>query len=205
MSTKHIQKHWDNIYTKNSPQDVSWFQKKPAMSLNIIQRISNYKAKIIDVGGGASVLADFLLKLGYSNIAVLDISDTVILHAKKRLADKAARIEWYVKDITDFVPSHRYDIWHDRAVFHFLTDKKSRDLYVKSLKDALPPGGYAIIATFAKDGPKKCSGLAIVQYDSLSIQHELGDDFILLENQSEMHLTPKGSEQHFIYFLFQRI
>ena len=96
-------------------------------------------------------------------------------------------------------------LWHDRAVFHFLTDKKSRDLYVKSLKDALPSGGYAIIATFAKDGPKKCSGLEIVQYDSLSIQKELGTDFIFLEEQSEIHHTPKGSEQHFIYFLFQRI
>ncbi len=120
------------------------------MSLNIIQRIRNDNAKIIDVGGGASVLADFLLDLGYSNIAVLDISDKAILHAKKRLADKAARIEWYVKDITEFVPLHPYDIWHDRAVFHFLIDKKSRDLYVKALKNTLPSGGYAIIATLAQ-------------------------------------------------------
>ncbi len=204
MNKKNSQEYWDDIYTKNQPDEVSWFQKEPAISLKIIQNISNNKTQIIDIGGGASVLTDYLLTLGYSNVAVLDISKKAIEHAKKRLAELAVKVEWYVKDITDFIPSHLYDIWHDRAVFHFLVDPKSRGFYVKTLKNSLKAEGYAIIATFAKDGPKKCSGLDIVQYDSLSIQHELGDEFTLIEHQSESHLTPKGNEQHFNYFLFQR-
>lgn len=135
---------------------------------------------------------------------MLDISKKAIEHAKKRLAELAVKVEWHVKDITDFIPSHPYNIWHDRAVFHFLLDSKSRELYIKTLKNTLRVEGYALIATFAKDGPKKCSGLDIVQYDCLSIQHELGDKFTLLEHHSEIHIAPKGNEQHFNYFLFQR-
>jgi 2-polyprenyl-3-methyl-5-hydroxy-6-metoxy-1,4-benzoquinol methylase len=204
VNIKNRQEHWDDIYTKNHPDEVSWYQKEPTISLKVIRRLSNNKTHIIDIGGGASVLTDCLLKLGYSNVSVLDISKKAIDHAKRRLAEQAVKVEWYVKDITDFIPSHPYDIWHDRAVFHFLVDSKSRNLYIKTLKNALRAEGYALIATFAKDGPKKCSGLDIVQYDSLSMQHELGDEFTLLEHQSEIHLTPKGNEQHFNYFLFQR-
>jgi len=204
VNIKNIYEHWDDIYTKNHPEEVSWFQKEPTISLNIIQRLSNNKAHIIDIGGGASVLTDYLLKIGYSNVSVLDISKKAIEHAKRRLAEQAVKVEWYVQNVTDFTPSYLYDIWHDRAVFHFLLDSKSRNLYINTLKKALKDDGYALIATFAKDGPKKCSGLDIVRHDSLSIQHELGDEFTLLENQSEIHLTPKGKEQHFNYFLFQR-
>lgn len=204
MNIKNSREYWDDIYTKNRPDEVSWFQKEPTISLNLIQRLSDNKAQIIDIGGGVSVLTDCLLKLGYSNVAVLDISKKAIDQAKIRLAEQAIKVEWYVKDITDFIPSHPYDIWHDRAVFHFLVDPKSRGAYVKALKNSLSPKGYAIIATFAKDGPKKCSGLDIVQYDSLSIQDELGDEFTLMEYQSEIHLTPKMNEQNFNYFLFQR-
>lgn len=204
MNINNSQEYWDDVYTKNRPDEVSWFQKEPTISLNLIQKLSNNKAQVIDIGGGASVLADYLLKLGYSNIAVLDISKKAIDHTKTRLVNQAVKVEWYVKDITDFIPSHPYDIWHDRAVFHFLVDPKSRALYIKTLKNTLRPEGYALIATFAKDGPKKCSGLDIMQYDSLSIQHELGDEFTLIEHQSEIHLTPKGNEQLFNYFLFQR-
>lgn len=199
---KISKQYWDDIYTKNIPQEVSWFQKEPTISLKIIQSINN-NARIIDVGGGASTLVDCLLKLGYSDLAVLDISDKAILYAKSRLDDQANKVKWYVNDVTSFIPSDRYDIWHDRAVFHFLTDKNSRELYVKTLKNTLEPGGHAIIATFAKDGPKKCSGLDIIQYDNQSMQNELGNEFILLENKYESHLTPKGHTQHFIYFLFQ--
>jgi 2-polyprenyl-3-methyl-5-hydroxy-6-metoxy-1,4-benzoquinol methylase len=203
MEIKSNQEYWDNIYTKNRPDEVSWFQKEPTLSLNLIQRLSDNNASIIDIGGGASVLADCLLKLSYSNIAVLDISEMAIDHTKRRLEEHATKVEWYVKDISDFIPSHQFDIWHDRAVFHFLMDPKSRALYIKALKNTLRARGYAIIATFAQDGPKKCSGLDIVQYDGLSMQHELGDEFELLEHQFEMHLTPKGNQQHFNYFLFQ--
>lgn len=205
MDSKENQQYWNNIYTKNNPNEVSWFQQEPFISLQLIKRVSNNTARILDVGGGASVLTDYLLKSNFTNIGVLDISDKAMDHAKKRLAEQAGKVEWYVKDITDFVSSHPYDIWHDRAVFHFLTNSKSRALYIKTLKNTLNPGGYAIIATFAKEGPTQCSGLDIVQYDNSSIQHELGDDFILIDSQSDIHITPKNREQHFNYFLFKRL
>lgn len=197
------QEHWNNIYTKNRPDEVSWFQKEPRVSLELIKTLGNHKASIIDVGAGASVLALNLLKLGYSNLSVLDISQKAIEHAQKQLADQAVKIQWHISDVIDFIPVHQFDIWHDRAVFHFLIEQKSRELYIKTLKNSLNDEGYAIIATFAKDGPKKCSGLDIVQYDSLSMQHELGDEFTLIKNCSEVHLTPKNNEQQFNYFLFQ--
>lgn len=204
MDQNNNKQHWEKIYSEKNPQDVSWFQKEPVVSLKIIQNISNNKAQIIDVGGGASVLVDYLLKLGYFNIAVLDISGKAIEYAKRRLADQADKVEWYEKDITQFMPSHPYDIWHDRAVFHFLTDKESRESYKNALKSTIKSGSHVIIATFAKDGPKKCSGLDVVQYDSSSIQDEIGDEFLLLESQFETHLTPSGKEQRFNYFVFKR-
>lgn len=135
---------------------------------------------------------------------MLDISGKAIEYAKRRLADQADKVEWYEKDITQFTPLHAYDIWHDRAVFHFLTDRKSRASYINALESTIKSGSHAIIATFAKDGPKKCSGLDIVQYDSSSIQEEIGDKFVLLESQPEIHITPSGKEQRFNYFVFQR-
>ena len=204
MNKENTKSHWENIYTEKLPQDVSWYQQEPIISLEIIQRFGDKNARIIDVGGGESVLVDRLLKEGYSNLAVLDISGKAIEYVKKRLSDQASKIEWFEKNITEFVPLHAYDIWHDRAVFHFLTDMKSRHLYVNVLKNAVKSGSHIIIATFAKDGPKKCSGLDIVQYDNPSIQHELGDEFILLDSQFESHITPAGKEQRFIYFIFQR-
>ena len=204
MNSKNSKQYWNEIYTNNLPEEVSWFQKEPTVSLEIIQRISNKKSRIIDVGGGASTLTSCLLKKGYSHVAVLDISEKAIEYAKEKFADQANKVEWYVDDITSFVSPHPYDIWHDRAVFHFLTDKESRNLYINTLKNTLNPGAYVIMASFAKDGPTKCSGLDIMQYDATSIQHELGNEFLLLENQFETHQTPKGNKQHFIYFLFQR-
>lgn len=204
MNKENTKLHWENIYTEKLPQEVSWYQQEPTVSLEIIRHFSDKSARIIDIGGGVSVLIDHLLKRGYSNLALLDISAKALEHVKNRLSDQAAKIEWFEKDITEFVPPHTYDIWHDRAVFHFLTDIKSRQLYVNVLKNAVKPGSHIIIAAFAKDGPKKCSGLDTVQYDNASIQHELGDEFILLDSQPETHITPAGKEQRFIYFVFQR-
>lgn len=204
MNKENTKIYWESIYAEKHPQDVSWYQQEPTISLKIIRHFSDKNARIIDVGGGASVLVDHLLKSGYSKLTVLDISGKAIGHAKNRLPDQATTIEWFEKDITEFIPPHTYDIWHDRAVFHFLTEIKSRQMYVNVLKNAVKSGSYIIIAAFAKDGPKKCSGLDIVQYDNPSIQHELGDEFILLENQFETHITPAGKEQRFIYFVFQR-
>src|SRR3990167_3289146 len=180
MSKNDIKQHWESIYSEKLPQEVSWFQVEPTVSLVLIQKVSHKNARVIDVGCGASLLVDCLLKLDYSNIAVLDISSKAIEYDKKRLLESANKIEWIVDDVTHFKPSHPYDVWHDRAVFHFLVDKDARESYVKVLKNAMKSGGHVIIATFAKDGPKKCSSLDVVQYDVPSIQHELGDEFILL-------------------------
>ena len=204
MDSKKIKQHWENIYAEKKPEEVSWFQAEPIISLKLIQKIGHQNAQIIDVGGGASTLVDHLLKLGYANIAVLDISNTAIEYDKKRLLGSANKIEWIVDDVTQFKPLHSFDIWHDRAVFHFLVKKSDRESYVNTLKDTIKSGGHVILATFAKEGPKKCIGLDIVQYDTPSIQHEFGDEFILLESQTEMHVTPKGNEQKFVYFLFKR-
>lgn len=204
MSNTHNKQYWDDIYTNKSSESVSWFQKEPTLSIKLIQSLGNYQSRIIDVGAGASLLVDNLLNLGYSNVAVLDVSERAIEQVKKRLADQVTQVEWYVNDITQFKPAHVYDIWHDRAVFHFLTNEKSRKSYLQVLKNTIKAGGYVIIASFAKDGPKKCSGLDIVQYDIASIKKEFGDEFILLESQLEKHVTPAGNEQQFIYFIFQR-
>lgn len=204
MKTDKSKEHWEKIYAEKKPQQVSWFQIEPTISLQIIKNISDHNSRIIDVGGGESVLVDDLITLGYSNIAVLDISGRAISHVKNRLQDKAKNIEWYEKDITQFIPLHVYDIWHDRAVFHFLINQESRDAYIHVLKNATAKRSYVIIATFSKDGPKKCSGLDTIQYDSSTIQSELGDQFQLLASQTEIHITPSANEQRFIYFLFQR-
>lgn len=204
MDKKTSKDHWENIYTAKAPQELSWFQSEPTISLQIIKNLSDVNSSIIDVGGGESVLVDYLIDLGYLDMSVLDISNKAIEHVKKRLNEKAINIEWHEKDITQFIPLRTYDIWHDRAVFHFLTDQKSKDSYIKALKAATKKGSHIIIATFSKDGPTKCSGLDIVQYDDSSIESELGDQFQLLASQSEIHITPAGNEQRFIYFLFRR-
>lgn len=205
MDLINRKQYWNEIYEKKHPEEVSWFQKKPTISLQFIHDIGNKKSRIIDVGGGTSTLTEHLLKSGYPNVAVLDISDKAIEYAKEKLKNQSDEVEWYVDDITKFVSPHPYDIWHDRAVFHFLTDKTSRELYVKTLKNTVNSGSHVIIATFSKDGPTKCSGLDIVQYDVDSIERELGDEFLLVENRLETHETPNGNKQNFIYFLFQRL
>ncbi len=195
--------HWENIYKEKSPLDVSWFQKEPALSLELIRntQVANNEA-IIDVGGGASVLVDYLCKEGFTNLAVLDISGNALSCAKKRLGDFAQNVEWYESDITQFDAPHQFSLWHDRAVFHFLANKSDRNNYVKALINALRPGGHAIIAAFAIGGPEKCSGLDIVQYDAAKLVAELGEDFELVEERSEVHITPADKKQTFVYFRF---
>ncbi len=195
--------HWENIYKEKSPLDVSWFQKEPALSLELIRntQVANNEA-IIDVGGGASVLVDYLCKEGFTNLAVLDISGNALSCAKKRLGDFAQNVEWYESDITQFDAPHQFSLWHDRAVFHFLANKSDRNNYVEALKNALRPGGHAIIAAFAIGGPEKCSGLDIVQYDAAKLVAELGEDFELVEERSEVHITPADKKQTFVYFRF---
>lgn len=197
--------HWENIYSEKSPLEVSWYQKEPTLSLNLIQNCQLEKSRaIIDVGGGASLLVDKLLEQGYSKLAVLDISANALELAKQRLGAKADTVEWYASDITEFVAPHSFALWHDRAVFHFLTEAMDRQKYIAALKAALPSGGYVILAAFAIGGPTMCSGLNIVQYDAAKICHELGDDFELIEEGGETHLTPAGKEQLFGCFRFVR-
>jgi len=196
--------HWEDVYKDKSPLDVSWYQSEPVLSLQFIHNTQiDHDAAIIDVGGGASVLVDHLCKQGYSNIAVLDISAKALSCVKDRLGDRADYIEWYDEDVTCFKPAHQFALWHDRAVFHFLTDKTDRRNYVDVLKRALMPNGHLIIAAFAIGGPTKCSGLDIVQYDAEKLKAELGEDFELVEEANEKHVTPSKTEQQFSYFRFR--
>jgi SAM-dependent methyltransferase len=198
--------HWQNVYQDKSSLDVSWYQKEPILSLELIHstQVARDEA-IIDVGGGASVLVDYLHKEGFTNLAVLDISGNALASAKKRLGDSAKSIEWVEADITQFDAPHQFSLWHDRAVFHFLTDQSDRKSYVKAIKHALRPGGHLIIAAFAIGGPEKCSGLEIVQYDAEKLIAELGADFELVEERNEAHITPANKEQKFMYFRFIKI
>lgn len=195
--------HWENVYQQKSADDVSWYQKQPAISLQLIHNTGLARdAALIDVGGGASVLVDYLIKEGYRHPAVLDISANALAVAKQRLADQADRVEWFVSDVTQFQPPHPFQLWHDRAVFHFLTDKADREHYIKVLNNTLPSGGHLIMAAFAIGGPEKCSGLDIVQYDADKLMAELGEGFELIEEKSELHITPADKEQKFAYFRF---
>ena len=195
--------YWQNVYREKSPVDVSWYQKEPTLSLEFIHsaQIANDES-IIDVGGGTSVLVDCLCKKGFTNLSVLDISGDALASTGKRLGDSTKNIEWFETDITQFKAPHPFSLWHDRAVFHFLTDQSDRESYVKALKLGLRPSGHLIIAAFAIGGPEKCSGLEIVQYNTEKLIAELGEEFELIEKKDELHITPANEEQKFTYFRF---
>ncbi len=197
--------HWNQVYQTKAPDDVSWFQKRPDISLELIETSGVGKEQgVIDVGGGASALVDFLLDARFKRLAVLDISAAALALAKQRLGARAGNVEWFEADVTMFNPPHQFNLWHDRAVFHFLTDKADRQKYVETLKRTLTPDGHVIIASFAIDGPLKCSGLKVCRYDAPGISSELGDEFRPLEQMDEAHLTPWNTEQKFSYFRFAR-
>ncbi len=205
MKTFDRKRHWDKVYEGKSPLDVSWFQAEPVRSLGLIQNSGIGKdGFVIDVGGGASVLVDALLAAGYARVAVLDISAGALEAARGRLGERAGEVEWLEADITAFNPPHSYALWHDRAVFHFLTEKADRENYVQALKKAVPPGGHIVIAAFAVGGPQQCSGLDIVQYDAAKLRRELGEGFELAEEMQELHVTPAGGQQQFSYFRLVR-
>jgi ubiquinone/menaquinone biosynthesis C-methylase UbiE len=194
--------HWNNVYETKGPLDVSWHQERPLLSLRLIEEAGVGKEDgIIDVGGGASILAECLLFAGYKNLAVLDLSSAALSHAKLRLGAKASQIRWIEADVTEFVPPRRFGLWHDRAVFHFLTEAADRHKYVENLSRTVARNGHIIIATFASDGPKMCSGLPVMRYDAASISAELGQ-WNLVRQVSENHQTPWGTEQKFSYFEF---
>lgn len=197
--------HWNTVYGTKAPDDVSWFQSRPEVSLQLIERAGVAKQEpLIDVGGGASVLVDHLLEAGHTALSVLDISGVALEQARHRLGPRAAEVEWIEADVTAFVPPRSFALWHDRAVFHFLTDPADRRKYRETLTQALAPRGHVIIAAFALDGPTQCSGLDVVRYDAERIFAELGDGFELTEQVVEMHHTPWDTTQSFTYFRFQR-
>lgn len=195
------QEHWEAIYGAKGPQDVSWYRPHLDRSLKFIDeaRLSP-DAAIIDVGGGASTLVDDLLVRGYDDVTVLDLSEAAITQAKARLGSNAARVTWIIGDITRVeLPEHRYDFWHDRAVFHFLTKEEDRQRYVAQVRHALKPGGHIVVATFGLEGPERCSGLPVARYSPEGIHEQFGDQFAMTGSDDEMHRTPKGSEQEFVY------
>lgn len=189
-------KHWEAIYTSKNSEEVSWFQQHDAISLQMIEKSGiALNDAIIDVGGGASTLVDDLLALGYSDLSVLDISEKALDVARQRLGEKASVVNWLVGDITEIgLPEQQYALWHDRAVFHFLVEREDRQRYVQSLARSLVPRGHVIVATFAEDGPEKCSGLPVRRYSVSELERELGDDFILQSHEKESHITPFGAE-----------
>ena len=197
--------HWQTVYATKGEAEVSWFQDSPAISLEMIRAATpDRSAAIIDIGGGASRLADALLRDGYRNLAVLDLSANALDAARKRIGSAASTIDWIVADATTWLPAKTYDVWHDRAAFHFLTDPRDRAAYVERLRSAVAPGGHLIIATFAPDGPEKCSGLPVQRHDSASLSSELGPEFELVETRSEIHRTPWHSTQAFQFSRFRR-
>lgn len=199
--------HWEGIYRTKGAKDVSWFAPHLAKSLEIILSMGIKKSDpIIDVGAGASTLVDDLVREGFSDITALDISEESLGIARKRLADKAAQIHWIADDITRTnFPKGHFALWHDRAVFHFLTNEADRQKYRQLLTDSLKPKGYAILSTFSLDGPPKCSGLDVVRYSPKTLSLELGAAFELLRSFQENHKTPFDTTQRFNYCVFQKI
>jgi SAM-dependent methyltransferase len=199
------QEHWEKVYTERQPNEVSWYQVDPKLSLDLIHHCGlSPEACILDVGAGASVLVDRLVEEGHSCLGVLDIASSALDKAKTRLGAKANGVFWQVGDVTGYSPDREYELWHDRAVFHFMVTDEDRQNYLKSLRASLKPGGWVVLAAFAPDGPEKCSGLPVQRYDADLLLSTLGQGFELKEQASETHKTPWDSEQKFNYFLLQR-
>lgn len=199
--------HWEHVYETKPTTGVSWFQDHAAQSLRLIAAAGLPRtASIIDVGGGASTLVDDLLAQGYASLSVLDISAKALAAAQARLGANAGRVRWIEGDITALaLPPNAYDLWHDRAVFHFLTDPAQRAAYVENVLRAVKPGGHVIVSTFAEDGPLQCSGLPVVRYSADTLHAEFGAPFELLRHEKEAHRTPSGGTQQFVYCYCRRL
>lgn len=197
--------HWEAAYANREADQLSWFQREPGVSLQLIDACAlEPGAPIIDVGGGASVLVDRLLDRGCRDLTVLDLSGAALARSRVRLGDRSSLVHWLEADLLEFRPARRYALWHDRALFHFLVEPGQRRRYLQALDRALQPGGWVIIATFSPTGPRRCSGLDIVQYDASGLLAELGDGFELVQQVDEAHHTPAGAVQNFSYFRLRR-
>ena len=202
---KYLEDHWQNVYDKKNENEVSWYQKSPKLSLEFVKSLNlSLDAEIIDIGAGESRLVDNLLEMGFVNLSVLDISSKSIEKTKKRLGLKSNLVNWIVSDINNFNPSKKYDLWHDRAAFHFLKDSVEIDNYVKLVKSSLHNQGDLIIATFSENGPLKCSGLEVSRYSENSISDLFNDDFELIKSQKSIHKTPFSTSQEFLFSQFKK-
>jgi SAM-dependent methyltransferase len=198
--------HWEKIYGSRAVDAVSWYQQHASRSVALIHKLGIAKHEpIIDVGGGASVLVDDLLADGYADLTVLDLSAAALAAARTRIGERAAAVNWMEGDVTRAdLPPGRYALWHDRAVFHFLTMPEEREAYVRQVLHAVRPGGHVIVATFAEDGPTECSGLPVMRYDAEHLHDEFGKPFDLLGHEREEHVTPAGRVQSFLYCFCRR-
>lgn len=196
---------WEDIYQSKEDTETSWYEDRPQVSLDLIAATgATIDAAIVDVGAGASRLVDCLLEQGFRRITVLDLSDTALARARARLSDDVP-VDWVVANVLDWQPSVHFDVWHDRAAFHFLTDAADQDAYLRVMDQALVPGGHAIIGTFALDGPEKCSGLPVARYDATLLAKRLGPGYRLIQSLMHDHVTPWGSVQRFHFGLFRKI
>lgn len=197
--------HWEKIHATKLSTEVSWYQPEPKRSVELISSVSTPASRVIDVGGGQSFLVDTLLDLGYKNLSVLDVAQSAVDATRIRLKERADLVRWIVADVTQVAHLDPVEVWHDRAVFHFLTEEADRRHYVNLLKRSLVLGGHAIIGTFAIGGPLRCSGLEIRQYDAPTLSAELGEQFRLGDSFEEDHQTPGGKTQRFFFAIFSRI
>lgn len=197
--------HWEHVYRTKEPAQVSWFQAEARLSRQLIESLSPQRSSaIIDIGAGASTLIDGLLDAGYSALTVLDLSPTALKVSRERVGPRGARVEWLVGDVLEAaLPALAFDVWHDRAVFHFLTAEAERRRYLEQVRRAMRPGGLVIVATFAEDGPMRCSGLEVVRYSPTQLHAEFGAPFALTESHRELHSTPTGATQAFTYCAFR--
>jgi len=202
---KYLEDHWQNVYDKKNENEVSWYQKSPKLSLEFVKSLNlSLDAEIIDIGAGESRLVDNLLEMGFVNLSVLDISSKSIEKTKKRLGLKSKLVNWIVSDINNFNPTKKYDLWHDRAAFHFLKDSVEIDNYVKLVKNSLHNQCNLIIATFSENGPLKCSGLEVSRYSENSISDLFNNDFELIKSQKSIHKTPFSTSQEFLFSKFKK-
>ena len=199
--------HWEQVYSTKEFDEVSWFQDHAELSMKIIADNHVQKtAQIMDVGGGASTFVDDLLSEGFQSVSVLDLSASALFKVRARLGAKGQSVQWLEANILDLNLHGKYfDVWHDRAVFHFLTSQADRQRYVEQVLHAVKPGGLVIVATFAEDGPEKCSGLPVMRYSKDALHAEFGQPFVLLGSEPELHMTPTGKQQKFVYCFCKRL
>jgi trans-aconitate methyltransferase len=196
--------HWEVVYGTKAEDAVSWYQRHSSRSLAYVTAAAGWASPIIDVGGGASTLVDDLLARGFADVTVLDIAESGLAKAKARLGRQASRVKWIVADIRRWQPPRTYEVWHDRAVFHFLTAAEDQEAYISALRAGTKPRASVIIATFAPDGPEQCSNLSVHRYSSKALAARLGEPFVLVDEALENHTTPSGAEQRFSYSVFRR-